>query len=127
MAHGRRTDHWRASLDVVEAMRARLSKAEDRWDDPIARQLMAQVALAKASGFIAVLDEEGRVLEVSPAALAAGGVDRSEVVGVPLWGSVWWASTHQDGREELKRSVDDARCGRFVRFDTAVRFGSGGR
>src|SRR3954471_17386166 len=43
---GRRLDHWRSSLDVVEALRARMAQVLDPQDDAVARQLMAHVAHA---------------------------------------------------------------------------------
>src|SRR5919199_1515134 len=87
-----RSDHWRTSLDFVEALRARLNEVPEAYDDPMARQLMAQVAHAKSSTFMALLDGHGHVLDVNPAALIAGGVDLSEAAGLPLWATPWWAA-----------------------------------
>src|SRR5688572_7332468 len=91
MALPGRCDHWTASLDAVEALRTRMNAvAEWGREDPETRRLMAQVAHAKSSSFIVLLDSAGSVLDVNPAALIAGGVERAEVVGLPLWATPWW-------------------------------------
>ena len=69
-----------------------MAEVADPQEDAVARRLMAQVAHAKSSSFIALLDADGHVLDVNPAALIAGGVDRAEV--------------------DRPAAVDDARGGR---------------
>src|SRR5688572_20318747 len=90
-SQGRRLDHWTTSLDAVDALRARMAEVDGPQEDPSTRRLMAQVAHAKSSSFIALLDRDGHVLDVNPAALIAGGLDRGEVVGLPLWATAWWS------------------------------------
>jgi PAS domain S-box-containing protein len=124
---GRRLDHWRSSLDVVEALRARMDQVLDPPDDAVARQLMANVAHAKSSSFIALLDAEGHVLDVNPQALIAGGVDRAEVIGLPLWVTPWWAGTDPSDLRALERAVVSAAEGRFSRFDVDLLIEAGGR
>src|SRR3954454_21644671 len=89
-SQGRRLDHWSTSRDAVEALRQRMADVKVPQEDPATRRLMAQVAHAKSSSFIALLDADGHVLDVNPAALLAGGVDRSEVIGLPLCSTAWW-------------------------------------
>src|ERR687888_516118 len=66
-----RLDPWRASLDVQHALQARLEEVSDPESDPEARHLMAQVSLAKATSFIALLRADGRLLDVTDAPLTA--------------------------------------------------------
>jgi PAS domain S-box-containing protein len=122
-----RSDHWQSSLDVLEALRVRLGEVDTPQDDPVARQLMAQVALAKSSSFLALLDHEGNVLDVNPAALIAGGVDRVEVIGLPLWTTPWWAGADSETVQLLARAIAEASEGRFARFDIDLRIEAGGR
>ena len=70
-------------MDVQHALQARLDEVADPEADPEARRLMAQVALAKATSFIALLRADGRLLDVTDAPLTSGGLDRHEVVGPP--------------------------------------------
>src|SRR3954468_18044128 len=91
-----RSDHWRTSLDSVEALRSRIQNVPDPQRDLVTRQLMAQVVLAKSSNFTALLDSAGNVLDVNPTALITGGVDLSEVVGLPLWVTPWWSGSGAD-------------------------------
>jgi PAS domain S-box-containing protein len=126
-AQGRRLDHWTTSLDAVEALRARMAEVADPKDDPVTRQLMAQVSHAKSSSFLALLDGAGHVLDVNPAALIAGGLDRSEVIGLPLWTTAWWSEAGAESARSLKFALEAAAEGRFARFDVDVRIEAAGR
>src|SRR4051794_14412801 len=125
--NGSPVDHWTTSLDVVEELRARLADVATPQDDADARRLMAQVAHAKSSSFIALLDVDGRVLDVSPAALIAGGVDRAEVIGLRVWTTAWWEDADPAAIQALERAVVSARDGRFARFDVDVRIEAAGQ
>jgi PAS domain S-box-containing protein len=114
--YGRR-DHWSASLDIVERLRRRLQEVEVPEHDELARQLMAQVAHAKSSSFILLLDRRGLILDVNPAALIAGGADRSEIVGLPLWSTPWWELVSEQDSQMLRNAVVAAGDGRLTRFD----------
>jgi PAS domain S-box-containing protein len=115
-----RADHWTTSLSHVELLRARFAEVADPEHDDLTRGLMAQVAHEKSSSFIALLDRDGRLLDVNPAALIAGGADRSEVIGLPLWATTWWDGMGHDTMRLLQRSVVAAASGRFTRFDVDV-------
>lgn len=121
MSSERRLDHWRTSLDSVEALRARIADQPHPHEDDVARRLMAQVAHAKSSSFIALLDATGNVLDVNPAALIAGGVDRSEVSGLPLWVTPWWAAAEAADVTRIREGLAGAAEGRVSRFDVGVR------
>src|SRR3954451_65377 len=113
MSSPERLDHWRTSLDSVEALRARIAQVREPHEDVVARQLMAQVAHAKSSSFTALLDAAGHVLDVNPAALIAGGVDRSEVTGLPLWTTAWWSAATAGDVRSVEAAVLAAAEGRF--------------
>jgi PAS domain S-box-containing protein len=118
-SQGRRVDHWRASLDVVESLRDHLAKTNG-YEDAVTRALMAQVAHAKSSSFIALLDAEGNVLDVNPAALISGGLDQAEVLGLPFWTTAWWREVGVDTARALQQAVAAAAEGQFARFDVEV-------
>ena len=126
-AHGRRIDHWTTSLDTVEALRERMAEVANPHDDAVTRQLMAQVSHAKSSSFMALLDSAGHVLDINPAALIGGGLDRGEVIGLPLWTTAWWAEAGDDAARSLKVALQAAAEGRFARFDVDVRIEAAGR
>jgi PAS domain S-box-containing protein len=119
-SQGRRVDHWRASQDAVETLRSQLSRP-DAHEDPVTRALMAQVAHAKSSSFIALLDADGHVLDVNPAALIAGDVERNEVIGLPFWATAWWRGTDPESARTVEHAVKAATNGRVARFDVNVR------
>jgi signal transduction histidine kinase/ActR/RegA family two-component response regulator len=120
-----RLDPWRASLDVQHALQARLDEVSDAESDPEARRLMASVALAKATSFIALLRADGRMLDVTDAPLTAAGIDRHEVVGHLLWQTPWCRHS-EDVQADLRRAVELAADGRLARFDVELMMGSGG-
>jgi PAS domain S-box-containing protein len=120
-----RLDPWRASMDVQHALQARLAEISDPEADPDARLLMAQVALAKATSFIALLRADGRLLDVTDAPLTSAGLDRHEVIGHPLWQTPWCRHS-DDVQADLRRAVELAAEGRFARFDVELMMGSGG-
>ncbi|WP_270024606.1 sensor histidine kinase [Solirubrobacter phytolaccae] len=102
-------------------------EVEGPQEDASTRRLMAQVAHAKSSSFIALLDGEGHVLDVNPAALIAGGLDRGEVIGLPLWATPWWAKTDDAAVSALRQAVSGAAAGRFARFDVDVQIEGAGQ
>ena len=112
-------------MEALEALRRRLSIVPDPEHDPLARRLMAQVALAKSTSFIALLQTDGRVIDVTAAPLTAGGVNRAEVIGRPLWETAWWRACPAS-RRELEQAVTAAAEGRFSRFDADVLIEGGG-
>jgi PAS domain S-box-containing protein len=121
------SDHWTTSLDHIEALRARMSVVPDRQQDARTRALMAQVAHAKSSSFMALLDSSGHVLDVNPAAVIAGGVDRTEVIGLPLWSTACFSGASPEAAEAVRLAVVSAGAGRFKRLEVDVRIESGGR
>jgi signal transduction histidine kinase len=112
-------------MDVQHALQARLDEVGDPENDAEARRLMAQVALAKATSFIALLRADGRVLDVTDAPLTAAGIDRHEVVGQLLWQTPWCRHS-EHVQADLRRSVELAADGRLARFDVELMMGSGG-
>jgi PAS domain S-box-containing protein len=124
MRHGR-LDPWRASMDVQHALQARLDEVADPETDPEARHLMAQVALAKATSFIALVTADGRILDVTDAPLTSAGLDRHEVVGELLWQTPWCRHS-EDVQADLRRALELAADGRLARFDVELMMGSGG-
>src|SRR3954453_19940587 len=124
MRHGR-LDPWRASMDAQSALQSRLDEVTDPEGDPEARRLMAQVALAKATSFIALLRPDGRLLDVTDAPLTSAGLDRHEVVGHLLWQTPWCRQS-ENVQADLRRAVELAAHGRFARFDVELMMGSGG-
>src|SRR3954451_8048141 len=124
MRHGR-LDPWRASMDAQSALQSRLEEVTDPEGDPEARRLMAQVALAKATSFIALLRPDGRLLDVTDAPLTSAGLDRQEVVGNLVWQTPWCRQS-ESVQADLRRAVELAAHGRFARFDVELMMGSGG-
>lgn len=75
--------------------------------------------------FVGLCAPDGTLQEANETALAAGGVDRSEVVGTPLWETVWW-SHDPEVQAGVQRAVARAAAGKASRYDVAVRVAGGG-
>src|SRR3954454_22999823 len=112
-----RRDHWTTSFDVVEALRVQLAGLEGPPEDIESQRLMAAVLHAKSASFIALLDSGGFVLDVNPAALIAGGIDRAEVIGLPLWMTAWWSDPMSGPSKTVAEGVAAALAGSISRFD----------
>lgn len=69
--------------------------------------------------FIALLDPQGRVLQVNETALAFAGVTHEQVVGQLAWETPWFP-------EEVKDAVRQAAQGAFVRYEMDI-MGVGGQ
>ncbi|MDX2283672.1 MAG: PAS domain-containing protein [Bacteroidia bacterium] len=71
-----------------------------------------------------ILSPDGLVQDANPAALGYGPLNAEEVLDRPFAEAPWW-----DGPPELRQQLEDAlrraAAGEFVRYETAIRAGSG--
>ena len=66
-----------------------------------------------------LLDGDGQVLEVNHVALEACDAVVTDVVGKPVWSTLWWAST-ADAREPLQKAVQSATRGIAARYEAEL-------
>ncbi|MFZ5624655.1 MAG: PAS domain S-box protein [Gemmatimonadota bacterium] len=66
--------------------------------------------------FQALLDLDGRFLEVNRTALEFAGVRLEDVRGRPVWDAPWWVQT-PEARARLQQACQDATAGRTVRYE----------
>ncbi len=66
--------------------------------------------------FIGVLSPEGLLLEANQSSLKASGVDPADVINKPFWQGPWWAHS-VELQAKLRRSIQQAAQGKFVRFE----------
>lgn len=71
-----------------------------------------------------LLDRDGVVLEVNRVALEAGNAVVDDVVGQPVWSTLWWAGSEK-AREPLKEALKSAIGGTAARYESEVN-GEGG-
>ncbi len=76
--------------------------------------------------FLAVLNNEGRMLEVNRPALQLAGVDRSDVIGKLFWETNWW-SADADVVSQIRDAVTQAAGGKAYRADLPYFVTSGER
>lgn len=73
---------------------------------------------------VAVLELNGRVIEVNRASLDAAGLLREDVVGTLLPAAHWW-SYSPEAQARLQRALHQAAAGENVRFDIEARITEG--
>ncbi len=84
------------------------------------RERRLRLILDGSLAFIGVMEPDGTLIEANAAALAAGGLSRSDVVGRQLWDTYWFAHDQQLV-EQIRNDVARARSGEIVRCDIVVR------
>jgi PAS domain S-box-containing protein len=73
--------------------------------------------------FVGILDEQGKVVKVNQAALALTGLTQADLSGRPLWEAPWQALSKVN-RREIKRAVNRAARGDFVRIELEIHLRS---
>lgn len=98
-----------------------------KWTRQIAdREAHLRRVIDNTVGFIGVLDLNGILLEANQAALWAGGLDRTDVIGRPFWECYWWSHDAQVVGD-LKAAIATALQGEVVRYDVEVRMAGDSR
>ena len=95
--------------------------SEVRKNDEKRRHLIDSVL-----AFVGVLSLDGTLLEANKPAVAAAGVDRSQLIGKPFWDCVWW-DVGADTKTRLKAAVATAASGERVRYDAEIQVAGGAR
>ena len=90
------------------------------------RDKLTRIIFDELYEFVALLDAQGNVIEVNPAALTGAGITLNDIQGKPFWEARWW-QVSQETVTMLKRIIKSASLGKFERFDTEVLGKSGGK
>jgi PAS domain S-box-containing protein len=69
--------------------------------------------------FMGMLMPDGTLVEVNETALTFAGLKQSEVIGKPFWECYWW-TTSERVQNELRRSIEQAAKGEFIRYETEI-------
>ncbi len=102
--------------DVTDKVRAEEARRESE------RRLRA--VFDQEYEFVGLLDCEGIVMDVNRAALEASGEQLEDVIGRPFWKTRWW-SRDEAIIERVRKGIESAANGEFVRFETEF-FGKDG-
>ena len=106
--------------DIVGIIGAVLDLTEERRIEDalrVSEQLLRRV-LDSLYAFVAVLDTEGRLLEVNRAPLEAVHLSRETVIGRYFWESDWWTSPAEQVR--LREAVRRGAAGETLRHDVDI-------
>jgi PAS domain S-box-containing protein len=77
-------------------------------------ETMFRAFFDQATNFAAILDLDGRIVELNRVSLELGGYTRAEVIGHPLWECRWWDHTH-DVAANARAAMLAAAAGQTVR------------
>ena len=69
--------------------------------------------------FTGILDAHGRIVKANRTVLKLTGLTQDQVSGQPLW-AVPWSALSRQNRQMLKRAVNQAIRGNFVRYELAL-------
>ncbi|WP_170162380.1 ATP-binding protein [Caldimonas tepidiphila] len=83
------------------------------------REKLARIVLDEMYQFVALLDPQGTLLEVNRAALEGAGIRLDAIQDKPFWEARWW-TVSQETQQQLRRAVERAAAGEFVRYDVEV-------
>ena len=74
--------------------------------------------------YIGLLAPDGKLLEANRASLGFAGSTREELIGLHFWDTPWFART-PGAAESMRRAVERAAAGEFVRYQAQLRRPSG--
>ncbi len=73
-----------------------------------------------ANQFIALLEPDGRIIDMNLSAIKASGMEPGSLTGRYFWDAPWWADL-PDEREKLRDAVTRARAGETVHIEINAR------
>ncbi|SAI71635.1 two-component hyrid sensor and regulator [Bordetella ansorpii] len=81
------------------------------------RHKLARIVLDSLTQFAGVLDPDGNVLDINPAAMQEAGILLDEISGKPFWNTCWWQGS-ESVRDSWRDAIKRAAAGETVRWDT---------
>ncbi len=70
--------------------------------------------------FIGLLSAEGNILNINQSALIFAGIEEGTIFNRPFWETEWWQHSTKE-QERLKKAIENARHGDFIRYETTHR------
>ncbi len=103
-----------ALADRMRALRQAKEAAESaKWES----EMRFRAIFDQTFQYIALIEPDGRIIEINRAALDADNVDKSKAIGKCIWERPELEGTQQES--ELKEAIRQAATGRFIRFQQA--------
>ncbi|MFN3405381.1 MAG: ATP-binding protein [Cytophagaceae bacterium] len=86
---------------------------------------LARVILDEMYQFVALLDHEGKILEVNKTALEEGGIKLYNIAGKYFWEADWWRDNLKV-QKQLEEAIYRSQKGEFVRYEVEIYGGASG-
>jgi PAS domain S-box-containing protein len=124
--HSRAIPLFEADGELIEWIGA----ASDVTDRVLAQEALRksekrlEAIFSGAYEYIGILSPNGTLLETNRASLEFGPSAREDVVGRPLWETVWFVST-PGAPEKLREAIARAAAGEFIRYEVPLVHPSG--
>lgn len=114
-------------IKVPEAFLTKLRSKKPLLEDEAFRQSYAllSVVFDEAFQLMGLLKPDGTLIKINKTAYRSINGKEAEVLGKPFWDTPWWAHSREE-RERLRKGIEAAARGEFIRFETthATRDGS---
>lgn len=104
------------ALDITELKRAQQALRES--------EAQLRMLIDNMAAFVAMLAQDGTLLEVGAPALRVGGLRREDVIGRKFWECAWWQHDPEQ-RACVERMVREAAAGAVIRHDVNLRTANG--
>ncbi len=106
------------SLALADRMRTLRQDKESAESGRRESEMRFRAIFNQTFQYIALIEPDGRILEINRTALEADNADKSQAIGKYIWDRPEIKGTERE--KELRKSIQQAAKGRFVRFQQCV-------
>jgi PAS domain S-box-containing protein len=92
----------------------------DRKEHERERQQRYEAIFDHSYQFAGLMEPDGTLLETNWSSLEVAGLDEQDVLGKPFWETPWW-QIDEETPEKIRRAVERAARGEFVRDELRAR------
>jgi len=93
-------------INTVRKSKIKLKESEEKF----------RAVFNQTFQYIGIVSTDGKMIDINLAALEIAGIDRSEVIGKPLWLTPWWQYS-PEMQSKLEHAVSKSAAGELVRFE----------
>jgi PAS domain S-box-containing protein len=105
---------------TVETLRGTFQDITERKE----RERQFDAVFNNTFQFTGLMEPDGTLIEANDTALAFGGVEPDDVLGKKVW-NTYWFQVDEETPERVRRDVERAREGEFVRYELEVQGAEG--
>jgi PAS domain S-box-containing protein len=103
-------------IDAIRKSRSLLKESEEKF----------RAVFNQTFQFIGIIGTDGTVMDVNLASLKIAALEKTEVIGKPIWQTPWWENS-PEMKTQLKQAISKSAAGELVRFETTYRKNDGSK